>query len=232
MKINYVFAPKINELEEVFFFEPESVIDYLSTSRKKNEILKCPAFLDYYKNTYLIKAPIDITLNISNSMINCLQGLPADYLNMIVTNRFKEGDLHFTSSLAWFYTFYSKESVMIEVIPPTWHKNSFQNNINLITATFDISKWVRPLEFAFEVIDDTKPLVIKRGDPLYYIRFNTLDKVKLIKQEPTKELENLISMCLSVKAYSPKHSMEKNYSFMKKMIDKLKPKRCPFRWRD
>jgi hypothetical protein len=232
MNINYIFAPKINELEEVFFFEPEPIIDYLATSRKGNQILKCPAFLDYYKNTYLIKAPMDLTLNISGSQVTCQQSYPADYLNLLIMNRTEERSKISMLQILWNYTFYSNDSVMVEVLPPTWHKNSFQNNINVLGATFDISKWARPLNFAFEIIDDTKPIVIKRGDPLYYVRFNTLNKVKLVKQEPTKEIENLIMMCVNVKSYSSNNSMQKNYSLMKRIIDKLKPKSCPFRWKN
>lgn len=229
MNINYTFAPKANQLEDVIFFEPEPIIDYLSTSRKGTKILKCPAFLDYYKNTYLIKAPIDLTFKISGSHINCQNLYPQDYLEKIFTNRYQPENLYSTVSLSWYYMFYSDKSVMIEVIPPVWHKNKLQNNINVIGATFDISKWYRPLEFAFEIIDDTQPIVIKRGDPLYYVKFNTLDKVKLDRQESTKKIEELIIMCTQLKDYIPNNSMRKNYSLMHKLIDKFKPKKCPFK---
>lgn len=229
MNINYTFAPKANQLEDVIFFEPEPIINYLSTSRKGTKILKCPAFLDYYKNTYLIKAPIDLTFKISGSHIDCQNLYPQDYLEKIFTNRYQPENLYSTVSLSWYYMFYSDKSVMIEVIPPVWHKNKLQNNINVIGATFDISQWYRPLEFAFEIIDDTQPIVIKRGDPLYYVKFNTLDKVKLDKQESTKKIEELIIMCTQLKDYIPNNSMRKNYSLMHKLIDKFKPKKCPFK---
>lgn len=229
MNINYTFAPKANQLEDVIFFEPEPIINYLSTSRKGTKILKCPAFLDYYKNTYLIKAPIDLTFKISGSHIDCQNLYPQDYLERIFNNRHQPENLYSTVSLAWYYMFYSNKSVMIEVIPPVWHKNKLQNNINIIGATFDISKWYRPLEFAFEIIDDTQPIVIKRGDPLYYVKFNTLDKVKLNRQESTKKIEELIIMCTQLKDYIPNNSMHKNYSLMHKLIDKFKPKKCPFK---
>ncbi len=229
MNINYTFAPKANQLEDVIFFEPEPVIDYLSTSRKGTKILKCPAFLDYYKNTYLIKAPIDLTFKISGSHIDCQNLYPQDYLKKIFSNRHQPENLYSTVSLAWYYMFYSNKSVMIEVIPPVWHKNKLQNNINIIGATFDISKWYRPLEFAFEIIDDTQLIVIKRGDPLYYVKFNTLDKIKLDRQESTKKIEELIIMCTQLKNYIPNNSMRKNYSLMHKLIDKFKPKKCLFK---
>lgn len=229
MNINYTFAPKANQLEDAIFFEPEPIIDYLSTNRKGTEILKCPAFLDYYKNTYLIKAPIDLTFTVSGSHIDCQNLYPQDYLEKIFLNRHQPENLYSTVSLAWYYMFYSNESVMIEVIPPTWHKNSFQNNINVIGATFDISKWYRPLEFAFEIIDDTQPIVIKRGDPLYYVRFNTLEKVKLVKQETSEKIEELSVMCTGLKTFIPNNSMRKNYSLMHKLINKFKSKKCPFK---
>lgn len=229
MNINYTFAPKANQLEDVLFFEPEPIIDYLATSRKGTQILKCPAFLDYYKNTYLIKAPVDLTFTVSGSHIDCQNSYPQDYLEKIFTNRYQIENLYSTVSLSWYYMFYSDQSTMIEVIPPVWHKNNFQNNINVIGATFDISKWYRPLEFAFEIIDNTQPIVIKRGDPLYYVKFNTLDKVKLVKQETTKKIEDIIIMCTQLKNYTPNNSMRNNYSLLHKIINKFKTKKCPFK---
>jgi len=230
VNINYTFAPKANQLEDVLFFEPEPVIEYLSTSRKGTEILKCPAFLDYYKNTYLIKAPMDLTFTAAKTHIECSNSYPQEYLEKLLSNRYEPASLYSTISLTWYYMFYSDESVMLEVVPPVWHKNKFQNNINICGAAFNISKWYRPLDFAFEIIDDSQPIVIKRGDPLYYVRFSTTDKVKLIKQETSEKVENLSRMCTGIKNYMPGNSMHKNYSLMQKIIDKFKPKRCPFKW--
>ena len=173
---------------------------------------------------------MDLTLTVTKSHIECPNSYPQGYLEDILTNRYEPASLYSTISLTWYYMFYSDKSVMLEVVPPVWHKNKFQNNVNIIGATFDISKWYRPLEFAFEIIDDTQPIVIKRGDPLYYVRFSTVDKVKLVKQETTKKIEALSAMCTQLKNYIPNNSMSKNYSLMHKIIDKFKPKRCPFKW--
>ena len=62
------------------------------------------------------------------------------------------------------------------------------------------------------------------------MRFSTTDKVKLVKQKTSEKVEDLIRMCTGIKDYMPHNSMHKNYSLMHKIIDKFKPKKCPFKW--
>mgnify|MGYP000905272507 CR=1 FL=1 len=139
-------------------------------------------------------------------------------------------------SLEFKYIFYSKDSVVMEMIPAALDKNDFVSNTNLISGQFDISKWIRPVSPAFEIIDDEKVLTIRRGDPLYYIKFRTDKKVNLVRVKQTEELEKIEKACARLKFFVPRNSLEENYqaasSFLKLFKSTLYKTRCPFKfWR-
>jgi hypothetical protein len=134
------------------------------------------------------------------------------------------------------YLFYCDKSIIIEEMPSLMHKNDFLNNTRVIGGKFDISKWYRPIEYAFEIIDDKVPLIIKRGDPLYYIRFITDKDVNLIQ---TYEYENnyvqkFSSNCVNIKNFIKGNTLQKNYSIVSDYLESIKKKifpkksKCPF----
>ena len=66
INIKYSFYQKdLFQHENILFFEPEPVLKEIAKERNNDALfLKCPAFLDYYKNCYLIKCPFDLTIQI------------------------------------------------------------------------------------------------------------------------------------------------------------------------
>jgi hypothetical protein len=130
--------------------------------------------------------------------------------------------------------FCANESVTLTVMPAFLHKNKFLNNINVIPGEFDISKWFRPCDFAFEIIDDSQELTFKRGDPLYYIKFNTNKKIKFTRMEITPDLIKSAFAFINLKNIISGNTMEKNYQIAEEYIKLLKNKifgkksKCPF----
>jgi hypothetical protein len=229
---------KTNEFwKELAFFEPEPVFKNIASSRVKDtNYLKCPAFQDYYKNCFLLRAPIDLTINISNqpdgNKFASIDKYTQEFFDNNIKIRYEEGYKHPILHISFFYVFYADKPLMVEQLSPSMHKTELQNNINLISGTYDISKWIRPVEFAFEVIDDTKPIVIKRGDPMYYVRFLTTDKISLTKEESSEELNKVVNSCTRLKDYVPNNTLDKNYSMGSWAVnlfkDKIFKKKCPF----
>jgi hypothetical protein len=69
---------------------------------------------------------------------------------------------------------------------------------------FPIHIWPRPLAWAFEWYDLSKPLVLKRGDPWFYVHFETENPsahVRLVEQEMTGELEKYLDSIIDVSNY-------------------------------
>ena len=145
-----------------------------------------------------------------------------------------ENSLYSMLSVVFRYTFFSNESVMLEHMYPTMHASEAVRNLNVISGTYDISKWVRGNEFGFEVVDDTKPIVFKRGDPLYYVRFVTDRPIKLERELHSLELENISHSFVGVKVYVPGSSLERAYEIARPFMEAVKKKyfkkksKCPF----
>jgi hypothetical protein len=241
VKYSFWYANSNDTWRELAFFEPEPVFKLIANSRSKDtNYLKCPAFQDYYKNCFLLRSPIDITINISNqpngNKFASIDTYNQKFFDENIKIRYEEGYKHPILHVSFFYVFYAHEPLMVEQLPPLMHKTELQNNINVIPGTYDISKWIRPVEFAFEVIDDTKPIEIKRGDPMYYVRFSTPNKISLTREETSDDLSRVVNSCITLKDYVPNNTLDKNYSMGSWAVNLFKAKmfkkrsKCPFKF--
>jgi hypothetical protein len=220
-------------------FNPEPVLPYIVANRKvvdPNEAyISCPAFLDYYKNIYLVRSPVDIQITYTSDT-NGLRIAPQDqyFYDKFIKHRgnpsVKENP--FLMSFLFYYLYIADDECMVEQLPVTFHDNAVASKIRVISGTFDISKWFRPVEFSFEFLNKDEPLVIKRGDPLYYIRFVPKDnsKVRLEKKKLSEEVFNATNSCTSLKFGLPRQPFKILYELAKRVKPKLS-KKCPFNWR-
>jgi hypothetical protein len=239
IKYSFWYANFNDTWKELAFFEPEPVFKLISNSRSKDtEYLRCPALQDYYKNCFLLRSPVNVTINIATQpdgdKFASIDTYDQKFFDENIMIRYKKGYKYPILHLKFFYVFYANEPLMIELLSPSMHKTELQNNINVIYGTYDISKWIRPVEFAFEVIDDTKPIVIKRGDPMYYVRFPTINKIKLTREEISNDLSRVVNSCAALQNYVPNNTLDKNYGMGEWFINLFKAKmfkkksKCPF----
>lgn len=238
-KENIYWCPFLlgGDWHNVGYFEPEPVLKYVISQRDNDvEYLKCPAFQKYYANTFVIKSPVDLELKIERDIVGrkilTTKNFNENFYNQHIFPRMAQNNFFSMFSLEFSYIFYSENSVIIEMLPANMEKTNFIKNTNLIPGEFDISKWIRPVSPAFEVIDDSQTLSIKRGDPLYYIRFRTDKKVNLIRVEQDNTIESIEKACARLKFFVSKNSLEENYKAASSMINlykaKLFRKKCPF----
>src|SRR3546814_18148992 len=64
------------------------------------------------------------------------------------------------------------------------------------SGRFPIDIWPRPLQWAFEWHDTEKDLILRRGEPLFYVRFDGPDPAaptRLIEAKKTPELERYMA---------------------------------------
>ena len=90
------------------------------------------------------------------------------------------------------YLFLADEPVWITQLPPMHVFNPVPWPGILVGGRFPIDVWPRTLMWAFEWHDLTKDLVLKRGDPWFVVRFETIDpgrKTRLVNAQLTPELE-------------------------------------------
>lgn len=232
---------RLSTVSDMLWFEPEPVLKHIVQERDKHvAYLKCPAFTDVYKNVFMVRSPMDITLSVvRDDKGNCIireHSQSPEFFNDFIMHRTSQNSRFPMASISIGYLLYSEKSVELEVMHPTLssHISTGMRGISLIYGKFDISKWIRPLEFAFEIHDDTDRIEIKRGDPLYYFRLHTDKKVNFVRKDinSTEPIFKIIESSLSVKSYIAGNSLEQNYKLaeplLKRSRDKLFGKKCPF----
>ena len=224
----------------LLFFEPELALTRLVKQRQNTtRFFKCPSFVDFYKNTYAIKSPLDLELSVhyeeNGEAYYKTNQYGQDFFDNIVVNRNSQNITFKTFSLSLSYLFYSEESVIIEQVPISMDIECQPSNARLIPGQFDISKWWRPIDYACEIVDESKPVEFVRGVPMYYIRFRTKDnkKVELIRRDHDADVNKVIESCMDVKKMTPGNLLEENYKIAKSYMDYMKSKifpkkKCPF----
>ena len=231
-----------NDWQNLAVYPPEPALKSIKEdSRDDSMIMLCPAFTGYLKNTFLIRAPIDFTLSIDSNrravsgdrfdqrfFDEWINHRPNDFINPsrpLITTGPK-------------FVFVADEDILIETLPAIMHNTEFIQNTNIIPGTYNIHRWIRPLDITFEVLDTTKLIKFKRGDPLMYIRL--IDpkgrKIELERIEQTADLTKMIIGMTSLKTFVPKMKLEKLYDMAHDWLKNrkwlpTKPKKCPFKWK-
>lgn len=116
------------------------------------------------------------------------------------------------------------KNVWVEQLP---YFNKYpDSNYEIIPATFPISVWKRPLSVAIKILDNTKPVVIRRGDPLYIMRFYTDDfaSFSLEKKNLGENYKNEIKSNMNWIRENPMKSWSKIIG----LFNKEKKSKCPF----
>jgi len=225
---NGVYNPHELAYLDTLAIEPEPLYKFISDSRNKNyyprHFLKCYALLDYCKNAFVIRSPIDLTLTIDEqnkfaSIDVCDQAFFDRCINIRWSQTAPEDRLVF--SIFPSYVFYADESVMMESMPMILTPN---NNVLLIPGQFDIGKWIRPVDYSGEIIDPSKPIKFKRGEPLFVVRFNnkTGSLVELERVERTQQLTNLVANCVYLKTAAPFTPLSKLYEIFSSVLNLFK----------
>lgn len=94
------------------------------------------------------------------------------------------------------YTFVTDEPVYISQIAPFMHYSPNPWPGTIFGGRFPADIWPRPLMWAFEWHDIEKPLIIKRGDPLFYVHFesrNPVRSIQLVEAAVTEQLEGYLN---------------------------------------
>jgi len=129
------------------FTPPKPLMDYLNTTRKNAQYLKCPAFQETIKNEFVIRAPFDLNITVKKETREIFTDrYGQDFYNKNVYNRSLLADANnpFALTLPPRYTMYAKDNVSIEVKDLSLLTSKSSSNIKIIPGGFNISKWIRP----------------------------------------------------------------------------------------
>ena len=188
----------IGDVPDIMVYEPEKFQfpEITNPNYNKRGVTECPSYRQYFNNLYVLRSPIQFTLHARAGEVGIFENenviKPQLYPQAFIYHDPKEMfDLEkpiFQVRLD--YLFAADEDCTIEMIPPFMHKTNWPGQMT--PGNFNIHKWIRNISWGFIWEDLSKPLIIKEGDPLAYVRFTTpkSDNIKLVEMEFTDDLKN------------------------------------------
>ena len=186
---------------------PLSILKYqdpvkaISTFPHKDSLMfRCPAFKDYYKNTFSLKFPMDYTLDIGPQGQLSTPDYDAELINRMFVVR-DASTKFYTMNI--YHLMFSEESLSLEVSSAhTMDEDGFVNNTMVVPGVYDIGKWIRPIECAFFVKENNNRVTIKEGSPYCFVKFNTEKRVRLNKFSMTGDMHIMLNEILASKNHS------------------------------
>ena len=162
--------PEFEAIENVFF-EPQKLSEIYNGNTSM--FRRCPANTSFLKSLWVIKSPVDITIKYSRDRHEYdIIGVTPNFVNTFFDGRLEDFDREKGNpliSLMYSYLFVADEPVWIETYPAFLHGEV--ENTRFVNGGFNIYNWQRPVDFSFEMRDSNKPIVIKREQPLFYVKF-------------------------------------------------------------
>ena len=191
-----------------------------------NDFTKCPSIIEFSKNLFSIKSPIDIEFSWDGNDLHFDDDADIEFLRSIISVR-DMGSGMISMSLSR-YIFFSEESCELQFSSPSLITNEFIENCTILPGQFSISSWFRPLDLGFIIRHKNKKIKIKKGDTLFNVRFLTNDNVKLKKFYFTNVCEEISHTVTSyknsqsgtLKEYFKKMYLDFNKSKIKKKLIK------------
>lgn len=206
---------------ELTALAPVPLLKYLLKVRAEVNYLKCYSVLGVCKNSFVILSPYDLTIstNAETTFLN-VQEFDQSAYNHLCRNR-GSTDRGFMMSMPPALVFYSKEDVVAEVMPT--QLIDLPKDTAFISGRYNISKWIRPVDWTFELVNGATEVQVKRGDPLFVIRFTTKnDEPVALEQVPfTEELHKATIACTQVKSVLRKMPLNKLYDMAASYISKF-----------
>jgi hypothetical protein len=193
-----------NEGPTFIWPEPRQIKTERRPDGSPHSVGVCPGIIDYESRLFEVTCPVDLAVQLKRNSDGQLMMVLADGYRGMLTNRRLQKMTILMGPKEWRhekrpvfqlrtpYRFISDDHVYFNQLPPFLSYEAQKRPGMMIGGRFPIDVWPRSLLWAFEWWEPEKPLIIRRGEPLFYARFETTEpskKVRLVQAEMTPELE-------------------------------------------
>jgi len=193
----------------IVYFPPERVRSAEMNKKHAKSASRCPAVINLESRYFMVRCPFDLNLE----FVRDKEGRPAmrnlnGDMSGIRANKMRE-KLHIAAEHEWRYpgiptlqlelpyVFIADEPIYMSQLSPFMHHSKNPLPGTIFGGRFPVNVWPRPLMWAFEWHDTSKPIKINRGDPLFYVQFETMPQdrsVVLVENEMTQELSDYMEL--------------------------------------
>lgn len=163
----------------------------------------CPAVIDSESRTFEVPCPVDLKLGLKRNDKGELDLVDHSGMQATLNRKQLSNMVHLIGHLRWRsperpivqisapYRFLADEPVWMSQQPAYGFYRREPLPGLMLGGRFPIHIWPRSLMWAFEWHDISKPLILRRGEPWFYVRFEAGDPsrpVRMVEAEMTPEL--------------------------------------------
>ena len=192
-----------NDRGAVLYDPPERLATRPPNKGHAKSASRCPAVIQLESRYFAVKCPFDLHIGFQRDekgravLVNRAgagSSIRSGKLNEVLT-LVNEAEWRFpdrpTVQLHLPYCFVADEPVWMSQLEAFAHYRRDPLPGTIFGGRFPISIWPRPLMWAFEWHEPAKDLILRRGEPLFYVQFEGTDPgrpVQLVEAEKTAEL--------------------------------------------
>ena len=196
--------------------DPQPLLRRQPKPASAKSVMLCPAAIDFDARHFVVPCPIDVRLRIKledgkppvlenvDGLRSTIRGTALGQMVKVIGRaEWRHPDRPILQVLTP-YVFVADDPVYMNQLPPYLHFAQPAWPGTLISGRFPIHIWPRHLSWAFEWHDTSQDLVLKRGDPWFYVRFESHDPkraVRLVEAELTPALDDYIESIGGVTNY-------------------------------
>lgn len=191
----------------VVYAPPERIRSVEVNRHHAKSASRCPAIVNMESRYFMVRVPYDLHLRFVRDEkgtpgLRNVTGEASPVRSNVLSKK-----IHVTSEIEWRYkdrptiqvslpyTFIADEPVYVTQVSAFMHYTPNPIPGTIFGGRFAINNWPRPLMWAFEWHDTKQDLILKRGQPWFYVMFETLPQdrsVSLVEAELTDELQGFI----------------------------------------
>lgn len=165
---------------------------------------KCPGILEFEARFVIVNCPYDLHIRLVRNAQGKFEVAVHGLETSVDVHKLQTEILRLQPPASWRtpdrpvlqiatpYRFIADEPVYLNELPPVFHYPKNAPPGLVIGGRFPIDVWPRRLMWAFEWHDVTKDLILKRGEPWFCLRFETMDPsrhVRIMEAELTPQLK-------------------------------------------
>ena len=193
----------------VIYDPPERVRSADLNRRHAKSASRCPAVINLESRYFVVKCPFDINVgffrddkgkpalrNLSGEASAVRASKLGEKLHLTNEAEWRHADVP-TIQLSLPYVFVADEPVYLSQVAPFMHYRKEGLPGTIFGGRYPINVWPRPLMWAFEWHEPDRPIVLRRGEPLFYAMFETTPQergVAMVEAEVTPDLDAYMEM--------------------------------------
>jgi len=209
-----IYPPDVYDDYNLLYKEPRLLLPELLPERgpdNPDDFFACPAFHKHSQNMFVVRSIVDAHVGLVPDGFTALDEhskLTGQMFSFIQATRRNYRTILFDHRMM----FFSEQSVQLSSYPAYMHRTELQTKLCYLPGAYDISKWLRPLQGQYEVPDSVTSLRVQENDPLYYVKFDTTEKVRLRRFKVVPELGAIAHGCVHYKLFRPQSSLSRVYA--------------------